>query len=256
MRREHQLASQPAFQRTQFELAAHIRNPESNPAPEGIEDRRLEIYRSLFFNNIEAFIANGFPILKSITDPQRWTAMARDFVHRHQSHSPYFLDIGGEFLHYLESERIAQPEDPVFMLQLAHYEWVELALDVSVIDFPQVQSEGDVLENRPVISPLAWAMSYNYPVHLIGADFQPTEASPQATHIVIYRDRQMQVGFMEINRTTQRLLEILDRDKLTGRDALLQLAAELEYSNPDAILEFGAGLLTELRSKDIICGFR
>ena len=254
MRKDLQVASQPAFQRAQFELAAHIRNPQSNPAPEGIEDRRLEIYRSLFFNNIEAFIANGFPILKSITDPERWTAMVRDFVHRHQSHSPYFLDIGAEFLHYLESERITQPQDPVFMLQLAHYEWVELALDVSVIDFPEVRKEGDLLENQPVISPLAWVMSYHYPVHLIGPGFQPTEASADTTQIVIYRDRQMQVGFMEINQTTHRLLQILDQNRLTGRAALVQLAAELGYSNPAAILEFGADLLSQLRSKDIICG--
>ncbi|MDG1494713.1 MAG: putative DNA-binding domain-containing protein [Porticoccaceae bacterium] len=255
MRRELQVASQPAFQRAQFELAAHIRNPQSNPAPEGIEDRRLEIYRSLFFNNIEGFIANGFPILKSITEPDQWGTIVRDFVHRHQSHSPYFLDIGSEFLHYLQSERISQPEDPVFMLQLAHYEWVELALDVSVLDYPEAQIEGDLLDNRPLVSPLAWVMSYNYPVHLIGPDFQPTEASSDATHIIVYRDRQMQVGFMEINRTTQRLLEILDKDKLSGRGALLQLATELEYSNPDAILEFGASLLSQLHSKDIICGF-
>ena len=254
MRKDLQVASQPAFQRAQFELAAHIRNPQSNPAPEGIEDRRLEIYRSLFFNNIEGFIANGFPILKSITDSDRWTSMIRDFVHQHQSHSPYFLDIGAEFLHYLESERISQPQDPVFMLQLAHYEWVELALDVSVIDFPEVREEGDLLENRPVISPLAWVMSYHYPVHLIGPDFQPAEASANTTQIIIYRDRQMQVGFMEINQATQRLLQILDQDRLTGRNALLQLAAELEYSNPDAILEFGADLLSQLHSKDIICG--
>jgi len=254
MRKELQVASQPAFQRAQFELAAHIRNPQTNPAPDGIEDRRLEIYRSLFFNNIESFIANGFPILKSITDPGRWTSMIRDFVHRHQSHSPYFLDIGSEFLHYLESERISQPQDPVFMLQLAHYEWVELALDVSTIDFPDVRQEGDLLENRPVISPLAWVMCYHYPVHLIGPDFQPTEASADTTRIIIYRDRQMQVGFMEINQTTQRLLQSLDQNRLTGRAALLQLAVELEYSNPDAILEFGADLLSQLRSKDIICG--
>ena len=254
MRKEHQIKSQPAFQRAQFELAAHIRNPQSNPAPEGIEDRRLEIYRSLFFNNIEAFIANGFPILKSITDPERWTIMIRDFVHRHQSHSPYFLDIGAEFLHYLESERISQPQDPVFMLQLAHYEWVELALDVSVIDFPEVREEGDFLEDQPVVSPLVWVMSYNYPVHLIGPDYQPEEESADTTHIAIYRDRQMQVGFMEINLATKRLLEILDQHRLTGRAALHQLAAELEYSNADAILKFGADLFSQLRSKDIICG--
>ena len=87
MNREFTVASQPLFQRVQFEFAGHIRNPLSNSAPEGIEDRRLAIYRNLFFNNIESFIANGFPILKSITDTDRWVSLVRDFVHRHQSQS-------------------------------------------------------------------------------------------------------------------------------------------------------------------------
>ena len=93
-------SQRPSFQQTQIEFAAHIRSPESNPAPQGIEDRRMDIYRNLFFNNIQTFIANGFPILKSITDPEQWTAMVRDFVHHHQSQSPYFLQIGSEFFDY------------------------------------------------------------------------------------------------------------------------------------------------------------
>ena len=255
MNREFTVASQPLFQRVQFEFAGHIRNPLSNPAPEGIEDRRLAIYRNLFFNNIESFIANGFPILKSITDTDRWVSLVRDFVHRHQSHSPYFLEIGSEFLHYLQSERIPQTTDPGFMLELAHYEWVELALDVSAIELPKVKLDGDLLADQLVISPLAWVLSYQYPVHRIGRDFQPSPEQADTTHIIVYRDRQMQVGFIEINPTTRRLLQILADEMITGRAALLKLAGELEHSNPDAMVEFGVELLTKLRSKDIICGF-
>ena len=255
MNREFTVASQPLFQRVQFEFAGHIRNPLSNSAPEGIEDRRLAIYRNLFFNNIESFIANGFPILKSITDADRWLSLVRDFVHRHQSHSPYFLEIGSEFLHYLQSERIPQPTDPAFMLELAHYEWIELALDVSAMDFPKVKVEGDLLIDQPVISPLAWTLSYQYPVHKIGRDFQPSTVPAEATYIIVYRDRQMQVGFIEINPTTRRLLQILAVEMVSGRTALLKLANELEQCNPDAMVEFGFELLSTLRDKDIICGF-
>ncbi|HKX55116.1 MAG TPA: putative DNA-binding domain-containing protein, partial [Xanthomonadales bacterium] len=33
-------------------FAAHIRNPAVAPAPADVEDRRMQIYRDLFFNNI------------------------------------------------------------------------------------------------------------------------------------------------------------------------------------------------------------
>jgi hypothetical protein len=245
----------PSFQQAQIEFAAHIRSPQSNPAPAGIEDRRLDIYRNLFFNNIETFVANGFPILKSIIDSQEWTAMVRDFVHHHQSHSPYFLQIGSEFLHYLQDERQPKETDPVFLLELAHYEWVELALDTSTLEFPKIKSTGDLLADCPVVSPLAWPLGYSYPVQMIGAEFQPTADQAVQTHLIIYRNRAMQIGFIETNATTSRLLELFREEQLSGREALLKLAAELNHPNPQALLQFGLDLLLQLQDKDIICGF-
>ena len=46
-----------SYARAQKQFAAHIRDPEHNPAPEGIEDRRMAIYRGLFYRNIEASCA-------------------------------------------------------------------------------------------------------------------------------------------------------------------------------------------------------
>ena len=36
----------------QLQFANHLRNPDRFPAPQGIEERRLLVYRDLFFNNI------------------------------------------------------------------------------------------------------------------------------------------------------------------------------------------------------------
>ena len=249
-------SKKPVFQQAQEAFAAHIRNPELNPAPEGIEDRRMNIYRNLFYNNIESFIASGFPILKSVIDPEQWTTMVRDFVHQHQSHTPYFLQIGAEFLHYLQNEREPDESDPAFMLELAHYEWVELALDTSTLDFPNVNSEGDLLADCPVVSPLAWPLSYNFQVHMIGPEFQPAADQAVATHLIVYRDRDMKIGFLETNAVTSRLLELFREESLTGREGLLKLAQELNHPNPDALLQFGLDLLLQLRRKEIICGFR
>ena len=40
------------FQDKQYAFAAHIRDPDNTIEPEGIEDRRMAIYRTLFFNNL------------------------------------------------------------------------------------------------------------------------------------------------------------------------------------------------------------
>tara|TARA_R100000656_G_scaffold95627_2_gene69434 strand:- start:1541 stop:2014 length:474 start_codon:yes stop_codon:yes gene_type:complete len=146
----------PTFQRTQYAFAAHLRDPDANPAPPDIEDRRMKIYRELVYNNIESFIATGFPVLRQLIADQHWHALVRDFVSRHCSHSPYFLEISHEFLKYLQEERQFLVSDPPFMLELAHYEWVELALDVAEGDLPELPPVPvDVMAESLQVSPLA-----------------------------------------------------------------------------------------------------
>ncbi|SDJ67585.1 DNA-binding domain-containing protein [Microbulbifer yueqingensis] len=245
------------FAEHQRRFAAHLRSPETNPAPAGVEDRRMGIYRDLIYNNIESFIANGFPVLRSIYRDADWHAMVRDFVHRHASRSPYFLQISEEFLHYLQEERGPREGDPPFLLELAHYEWVELALDVNPAELPTgLAAEGDVLEQVPVVSPLAWSLSYRFPVHRIGPAFQPQEPPETPTFLLVYRNRQDEVGFMEINAVTARLLQLADGGEHTGRQLLELLAAELGHGDVDALLGFGQSLLEQLLRAGVIAGLR
>ena len=82
----------PDFRAAQLAFAAHIRNPEVNPAPADIEPRRMKIYLELFYNNIENFLARGFPIARKcweMTAGMRWSEICAP----HPSESPYFLEI-------------------------------------------------------------------------------------------------------------------------------------------------------------------
>ncbi|UTW46141.1 putative DNA-binding domain-containing protein [bacterium SCSIO 12696] len=249
--------SEAGFQDTQFQFAAHLRNPDKNPAPGDIEDRRMGIYRDLIYNNIENFIASGFPVLKTLYSEERWHNMVRDFVARHQSTSPYFLEISQEFLRYLQEERGVRPGDPPFLQELAHYEWVELALDVSPESLP-AESKMDVeklLKGHPLVSPLAWRLSYQYPVHEIGPENQPQDPPEQPTFLVVYRNRKERVRFMEANGVTIRLLQLLEDDaELSGEQALQLIAEELQHPNPQQVVDGGTALLEKLASLDIICG--
>ena len=242
-----------SFQREQYAFAAHLRDPQRRAAPRGIEPRRMKVYAELFYNNVEGFLANAFPVLRRITPDERWHALARDFFARHESHQPLFHRIAEEFLRYLERTRRAK-DDPPFLRELAHYEWVELALTVSPLTEPRANARGDLVKQVPVVSKLAWPLSCAYPVHRIGPDYLPEAPPAQPTHLVVWRDRDDEVRFMEANAVTARLLQLLAPGRMTGRTALERIARELKHPQPAAVVAEGAAILKGLRERGIIMG--
>ncbi|EKF73000.1 hypothetical protein A11A3_15881 [Alcanivorax hongdengensis A-11-3] len=245
------------FQQLQRDFAAHLRNPDTHPAPAGVEDRRMAIYRELFFNNVNGFLQQGFPVLHSLLPPQRWQKLVRDFFHLHASETPYFVEVPEQFVAFLASGRARQAGDPPFMLELAHYEWMELVLDVSteVIVHEGIDPQGDLLAGIPVASPLQVLLSYAYPVHKVCADFQPAEPLPTPVWLGVYRNREDQVGFMEVNQVTARLLQLInDNQTDTGRELIARLGAEMHFPDPAKLEHFASDTLQHLRANDILIG--
>jgi hypothetical protein len=234
----------------QLHMARYLRNPEAEPPPAGIESRRLKIYLDLVYNNIEGFISGGFPVLRSLFDDDQWHDLVRHFIEGHRCHTPYFLEISQEFLNFLMEGYSARDCDPSFMAELAHYEWVELALDVSEEQL-EAPDKLDPLSSVPVISPLAWLLSYQFPVQRIGAAYRP-DSSGEPTYLVVYRNRQDAVKFMELNAATARLLErVRDNTEFSGTQLLEQLAAELGME-AGAVIGFGSELLQQFVELSII----
>ncbi len=249
----------PEFAEIQRAFAGHIRDPERTPAPADIEARRMAIYRNLFFNNVSSLLRQGFPVLYRCLGQARWDALMRRFLIEHRATTPLFPQLGQELVAYLGEERAAQPDDPPFMRELAHYEWVEAALLFSDEEASPdlADPNGDLLVGVPVVSPLAWALSYRFPVHRIGPDCQPHMPDPEPTHLVVYRNRADEVEFLKINLVTQRLLQLLKAgEPCSGRETLETIATELRHPDPAQVIGFGAGLLDELRQRHILLGTR
>jgi uncharacterized protein len=243
------------FRALQYAFAAHLRDPAHNPPPEGLEDRRLQVYRELFYNNVEGLLASNFPVIRRITDDARWHALVRAFYATHESHTPLFTEIGREFLRFLDTRDGAG--DPPFLAELAHYEWVELAvtIDEAEIDAVPHDPAGDVVAGVPVLSPLAWPLAYRYPVHKIRVDFQPAEPPPQPTCLVVVRNRRDEIGFMEVTPLTIHLLEALKGNPArTGLQCVESLAAQVDPAQRDALVEAGCTMLRQLRERDVLLG--
>jgi uncharacterized protein len=245
------------FKNIQYEFTAHLRDPDKNPPPAEIENRRMEIYRGLLYRNVQGFLASGFPVTRKLYKDEDWHKMVRDFFSKHKSHSPYFKDISKEFRIYLNEERTPQPEDPAFLLELTHYEWLEIMLSFldAEIKWESIKRDGNLLKQIPVLSPLMQLNRYDYPVHKIKPDYQPSTAPDLPTFLLVYRDQKDKVGFMQVNPMTARLVELLASNVAqTGEQLLLTIAKEIPSLAQDVILHGGHTTLTQLREKDIVLG--
>ena len=254
------MAELPEFQKKQYAFAAHIRDPDQAPAPEGVEDRRMAVYRNLFFNNLRNLLGGMFPVIRKIASDDKWSQLIRQFMQRHQSDTPYFLQLPREFLDFLQNEYELQEDDFPFLLELAHYEYAEIALSISeeVNDLEGVDPEADLVANAPVKSALTRVFAYSYPVHRIAPDFLPREPAEQPVFLALYRGNDDKVRFLELNPVTAGLLEAIEHNEAlkTGEQLLRTLAQQINYPDADALVKHGAQALEEMRQLQILTGAR
>lgn len=241
----------------QRQFAGHIRSPDQVEAPEGLEDRRLAIYRRLFFGNLSNLFSKNFPVLYKIIDRERWQSLIREFMTTHRATTPMFTEIGREFVRFLEQER---PQGlPPFALELAHWEFLETCVRLAEADPDAVacHREGELLEAPVVLNPTLRLAQYQWPVHEIGPDRQPQTPLDQPLILAAWRKRDERTGFMKLNAVTARLLELIEqRPELAGRAVLERIAEEMQAPDPQAIVHSGRSMLAQLRDREVILGSR
>lgn len=241
----------PAFQDFQRAFGRHLRDPHHAPRPPGVPARRMAVYNELLFNNLCGFLDACFPVCRALLGEKRWRRLNRTFYRDWPLHTPWFREIPREFTRYLAEADIALPR-PRWLAELAHYEWIELALDTLDAPLPAHDPAGDLLTSAIALNPASRVLAYAWPVHRIGTDYRPRQ--PRPTHLVVYRDTDDEIQFTEINPVTARLLALLGEAAHTGESALRQIADELRHPDPAQLRAFGAALLEQLRAQGIILG--
>ncbi|WP_416467265.1 DNA-binding domain-containing protein [Pseudomonas sp. LFS044] len=224
----------------QFTLARHLRDPGRHPPPPGIEERRLKVYRELFYGAIEGLLAGSFPVLRQTLGEPRWHARVRDFYANYRSQTPLFTQVAEAFIDYLQGIQADTP----WQLELAHYEWVEAQLYLSDAEDPPHDPQGDLLQGEPLLSCTARVLAYQWPVERIGPDFQPEHAPELPTLLMVYRDASLQVRFSRLAPMAYRLLAQVNG---SGRERLQALGADHQQ---------GLALLESLRGLGVVIGTR
>lgn len=228
--------SMPEFKRIQQAFANHIKSPEHVARPSDVDERHMAVYRDLFFKNIMSFLSGGFPVLAEIIGEERWQVIGRAFFSSHYNKTPYFLEISREFLSFLEHEYTPTTEDPAYLYELAHYEWLELFVDVEPEEKVAEATRGkesaelvfdnncNISSTTPWMSPVVEGFLYQYPVHQISAENPSVET--KETALIVFRKRDDDVGFAESNPFTLQLLSLLKEGGRTGAEAVTLLLSQ------------------------------
>lgn len=247
----------------QLALTRHLRDPDGHAAPAGFEDRRLAIYRDLLFNNIEALLAGNFPVIRALLGEADWKVLVRAFYRDHRCQTPLFPEIAREFVDFVMTRAERAAGDPPFLAELAHYEWVELALQIAEAGIDDIDREppcepgsdqrGALLDGIPALSPLAWPVSYEWPVHRLGPGYRPPTPPDAATLLLLRREPDGEVRFSALSPLAFRFLQRLEASPmLSGRGQLEALAQEAGAADPAAFVEQGAVLLEQMQASGVV----
>lgn len=246
-------APYPDFQNFQHAFARHVRAPWQTPYPAGVDGRAMRVYSELLFNKLRSFLDACFPVCRKVIGERGWTRLCRTFYRDWPQRSPWFREIPHNFVCYLQEADIRQPR-PAWLSELAHYEWIELTVDLDPAEALAYCREGDLLQAPLVLNPSLRKLSYAWPVQRIGPDYRPRQ--PRSTHLLVYRNAAEEVQFVETNALTNRLLELLASAEESSEKSLRRLAEESGYPAPEQFILFGAGLLRQLLEQGVILGVR
>jgi len=247
------------FQQIQHKVASYLRDPTGRPSPGNIEARRLKVYEDLFYNNMEGFLRGGFPVLHGILDAAgTWHPLVRQFFSSHPCETPYFTEISGEFVGWLQAGS-ASAGYPPYAAELAHYEWMELvlALEDASSTTAELSTTGDIMTQCPVLNPVSRVLRYQWPVTTLGPENPDVDPLQEPLHLLMYRDAENSVRFMSINLPTAELLSQLSLSAShpeTGRAHLKRLAEKMPGIAPEQVLAFGQSLLEDFIRRGVLIG--
>ncbi|MCP4474152.1 MAG: hypothetical protein GY821_06205 [Gammaproteobacteria bacterium] len=240
------------FQKRQLAFSQRIRHGAAAAYPENIPPQRMQVYQDNFFAGIDEILSNCFPIVNTILVPSLWRTLVADFYANHPLETPLFSEIPATFLSYLV-QTADKSTTPAFLIELAHYEWMEL-----VIEYRQGTATAATVETVDfdssllTTSELAEVVAYHFPVHQICKDFMPILPGPSPTYLCIYRNADDEVKFIELNVASTRLLQQLKQQRQSSAEVMTAIAKETQQPNINAFIEENRKILNELLSIGVI----
>ena len=206
---------------------------------------RWGLYRDLVRTALVEPLGDTFPITQTLLEgASAWPACVEAFLASRTVSSPYYRDVAPAFVAWLADSHWGLERWP-FLLQLAHYEAVEL----EVLRHPDAPRPADLhaepaFERMAVLDPAARNLAYGFAVQV--ATVEAPEPPPACAWLLCHRDPEGAFRVLELTPHVSALLARSQEGQALG-PALAELGAD-----PDEAF----ALLRDLRRRGAIQGFR
>lgn len=261
----------PSLHEQQRALTRHLRDPLRYPSPAGMNAARVKVYRELIPANLMSLLGGTFPVLVSLLGEQAWALLIKRFLRDCPSHTPRFGEISAQFVEFLaglDPASIPASCWRPFMVELAHYEWVEVDLmqrdetpfarapEMNSLAFRATGSHAThvtVMERSLHLSPLAWPLAYTWPVHRLGPEYQPAQPPEWPTLLLVRRDPDDVVRFSELSPLAWHLLQSIEQyPGMPVRILLQQLGEEAAAPDMSVFMASAEELLQSLLDQQVV----
>ncbi len=235
---------------TQRLVSAYIRGQTEGDCESLDSLQRMSVYRDLVYDSFEALLKRCFPVLQLLLAEQ-WYNLVKKFICNHSPVTPYFNRLPAEFLNFIDQ----QDDLPAYSYELAHYEWVELDLEIAVNERIQPLITSAIQLNDVVkLSELTRLLQYHYPVHEVSGETESINRLKQPLYLFRFRDANYKIITTILNPVTARLLyDIKDNSTDTIKNQLDAIMLEIDYQHDAAILYRAAiTMLNDFASSGVI----
>jgi hypothetical protein len=238
------------FLTVQRDFTARLRYQGAGKLPENVSEERMQLYQRLNYTSINEIVKACFPVLTGLLPDAMWDAYMHDFLTHTSTKTPYFNRLPKAFVDYLETKKnqLAYP----FLSELAHYEWLELYVDLidESIENKMLKPDEKMLDSTLMFSPCAVMATYEYEVDQIGKSYLPVDKKPFS--VVVYRDSDDEVKFMRINSMTHALLTLIREEGMTPQKAIEKLHGEYQTYDKAKFILFASDALTTLINAPVL----
>ncbi len=216
---------------------------------------RILVYRALVHNRLRVATREFIPRAAARRGKPGFRADFDGFMQAHASKSFFLRDVPAEFVEWVAPRWAADDSLPPFLGDLARHELLET-------DVRNDPAGGEPASELPIDLELpirfdgsARLMQYGWAVHELPLAIEDESAPPQRpTSLLVYRDAQVKVRYLELTPWATAVLEQLLVRKLGVREGLLAAAAAVGEPLDDDKLARAATLFAELVDHTVLLG--
>ncbi|MCU0683142.1 MAG: putative DNA-binding domain-containing protein [Polyangiaceae bacterium] len=219
----------------------------------GGEPERWLVYRRMVRARLREAVGHGFERLEARVGGEIFGAWFGDFLERSPPRSAYLRETAGEFAAFLEGYERPGDRHPGLTLDLARFEWAELACAYEAAPAPATEPLSMGL--RPALSPAHRLVRLEHAVHRLERDEPLAEVAPGPAWVCLYRDPQsFDVRVLELTEVTGRLLVAMAEGNRPLVELVRQVAADAGAALDGAWLAALSDVLADFSTRGLLLG--